>query len=332
MVRWKVNMEISELQEEYKKRINNYEKLETEIKFILEQKLSAAKIPYHQITSRLKEFDSFTKKAHSMETGKPFEDIEDICGIRIICLFLSDLQRIGEIIESNFNILKKDDKIYSQPDAFGYLSVHYIGILPKIFSGPRYDDIHGLKFEIQLRTIAMHAWATISHYIDYKSPLAIPSHLRKDFNALSAMFYIADEHFEMFFKSSEEAKQLAEGKTFTLKTEMVEINYNTLVAYLLDKYKGRKHSSKQTVSDLIEELQQSGYTTINQLDKILKKSKKAFEVCESEHPPGDSGSGKYQDVGVVRVSLHIADEKFLKMAKISDSLKEERRAYKSLVE
>jgi len=324
-------MELDGMREEYDRRLESYEKLETEVKYVLEHKMFRDRIPYHQVTGRIKEFDSFIQKANVMETSEPFEDIEDICGVRVICLFLSDLNRIGKIIESNFNILKKDDKIYSEPDAFGYLSVHYIGSLPEIFKGPRYDDLKKFKFEIQLRTIAMHAWATISHYLDYKSTLAIPSHLRKDFNALSAMFYVADEHFEMFFKSSEEDKRITEGKISTPELEMEEINYNTLEAYLISTYQDRKHNDKsKDISGLVEELSRSGYKTIKQLDEILNRSKKAFETFEKEHSEGGEIK-RFWDIAVVRISLGIADERFLQNSKFEEEEREKRRKYRHLV-
>ena len=325
-------MGIEAIRREYENRKEKYKKLADEIIFTLEKEISKEGIPYHQITGRVKTFDSFMDKANRLESKEPFEDIVDICGVRVICLFLSDLQRIGKTVERCFEIQERDDKIYTEPDAFGYLSVHYIGNIPESFTGPRYDEIKGLKFEIQLRTIAMHAWATISHYLDYKSQLAIPSHLRKDFNALSAMFYVADEHFEMFFKSSEEAKQIAEEKASTPQLEMEEINYNTLEAYLLAKYKDREHGNPEIMSILIEELQKSGYRTIKQLDEVLKRSEKAFKANEKDNPPGGEKGRRFIDVGVVRVSLCIADENYLRNFDIPESSKEKRRQYRHMVE
>jgi ppGpp synthetase/RelA/SpoT-type nucleotidyltranferase len=73
-------------------------------------------------------------------------------------------------------------------------------MLPDNYTGPRYEDLKGLKAEIQIRTIAMDAWSNVSHYLEYKTPEAAPSSLRKDFYALSALFYLADTHFELFFQ------------------------------------------------------------------------------------------------------------------------------------
>lgn len=294
--------------------------------------MSKEGITYHQLTGRVKTLDSFVDKITRLETKEPFEDISDICGVRVICLFLSDLKRVGRIIERCFDIKEKDDKLYTESDAFGYLSVHYGGSLPELFTGPKYDEIKELKFEIQLRTIAMHAWATISHYLDYKSRLAIPSDLRKDFNALSAMFYVADTHFEMFFKSSQEAKQIAEEKASTPLLGIEEINYNTLEAYLLSKYPGREHSDVERKSGLINDLQKSGYKTIQQLEEVLKRSERAFAAYEKANPPGGEKGKLFSDVGVVRISLCIADENYVSDLLTEEIIKERRKEYGHLVE
>ena len=332
-------MDIEALRREYELISEKCERLKEEITFILERELQSQQIPIHEITGRVKPFDSFIDKVRRQESDKPFETILDICGIRIICLFLSDIQRLGEIIETRFTIHEKDDKIYTKPDAFGYLSVHYVGSLPPTVSGPRYDDLKELKFEIQLRTIAMHAWATISRYLDYKTPLAIPSNLRKDFNALSALFYVADTHFEVFFRSSQQAKEIAEEKAKSLpEIGKEEINLDTLSAYLVKKYPKREHAEPEVVSELVEELQAAGYTHIQQLDAVLGRSVMAFEASERAYPPMVPGpakklvKGQYIDVGVVRISLSITDPKYLDSRKhVSEVMRKQYEEFRHLL-
>lgn len=308
-----MDIDSDSLHKEYDRRYTKYERLKEEIQYILERELESQHIPYHSIEGRVKNFDSFIDKARRQELEKPFESIDDICGARIICLFLSDIERIGNIIESNFAIQKKDDKISTKPEeAFGYLSIHYVGSLPESCSGPRYNDLKGLNFEIQLRTIAMHAWSTISHYLDYKSPHAIPSNLRKDFNALSALFYVADSHFELFFRSSQEAKKSAEEKAqnFT-KMKEEEINLDTLTAYLHNRYPDRRHADPRVISNLVEELIAAGYTKFSKLEFNLKRSEKVIKEFEKKFM-----TSGLNDVGVVSMSLLIADENYIKHTKI----------------
>lgn len=309
-------MDIESLRGEYEKRADKYEHLKDEVIFILNNELQRQKIPVHQITARVKPFDSFVDKARRQECNAPFDEILDLCGVRVICLFLTDLRRISEIIEEKFFIHTIDNKVYSKPEeVFGYMSVHYIGLLPTSFAGPRYDNLKGLKFEIQLRTIAMHAWATISHYLDYKTPAAVPSSLRKDFNALSALFYVADTHFELFFRSSQEAKEGAkEMAKNLLEIGKEEINLDTLTAYLRMRYPDRGHADSESTSELAEELYIAGYSRIEQLEAALQRSKRAFEDFEKKEFL--SHGERAYDAALVRLSLAIADDNFCKVHKV----------------
>ncbi|MFH1381299.1 MAG: hypothetical protein ABIH70_00175 [Chloroflexota bacterium] len=343
-----MNINVTVLHKEYEQRRPRYERLKGEATFILERCLQEQHIPLHDISSRIKPFESFIEKISRQESESPFDTILDICGVRVICLFLSDLRRIDELIESNFSVQTKDDKISAKPeDAFGYFSVHYVCTLPESCSGPRYDDLKRLKFEIQVRTIAMHAWATVSHYLDYKSPNAIPSSLRKDFNALSALFYLADSHFELFFRSSQEAREAAVGKAERLKDiESEEINLDTLSAYLQKTYPDRTHSEPRSISELIEELRAVGYERMSQLHSALQKSSNAFKAYEQKYPPlipvnmhkeprqeyvQSVLNKQYADVGVIRVSLLIADPVYLDSRKLSKRLRDRYNEFSCLV-
>jgi putative GTP pyrophosphokinase len=91
------------------------------------------------------------------------------------------------------------------------MSVHHIVRFGSKHKGERYDNIKNIPFEIQVRTIAMDAWANISHYLDYKTEQDIPTELKRDFHALSGMFYVADKHFQLFFEQrSKKQKAIAE--------------------------------------------------------------------------------------------------------------------------
>src|ERR1035437_1295490 len=117
------------------------------------------------------------------------------------------------------------------------------------YAGPRYDPIAGATFEIQVRTIAMDAWANVSHYLAYKTEKDIPRDLKRDFYALSGLFYVADTHFEMFFKTREASRdQMAqefESKTGDFKQD---INLDTLASYLRAKYPDRLTGDEKSLS------------------------------------------------------------------------------------
>jgi len=308
-------MDLNELSLEYEKKQPVFGDLDREALFVLKEALKRTRIKC-LTTSRIKTWESFVNKVSRRQAERPFEEIEDIVGLRVVCLFLSDVAEIGNIIRSAFSVSSEDNKIDGYDAAsFGYMSLHFVAALTEHCTGPRYDKLHGLKFEVQVRTIAMDAWASISHYLDYKSDADIPTDLRRDFYAISGLFYVADKHFEMFFKASKESrKEMTE--LFAKDTPFgdQEINLDSLSAYLQRKLPHRLHVDPKTVSELVEELTANNYRTIGAIEQAFEIGWEAFTRYEKDHPPAILSSGvlgkEFSDVGVVRVLLEITDDKF----------------------
>lgn len=283
--------------------------------FIIQKTVKSAQIKVHSIQSRVKELSSLISKAENLEISSIenlLEKVNDIVGIRVICLFLSDIAEIKETIEANFRVIHEDNKLDgSDITSFGYFSVHFICSLKDEHKGPRYDHIRDVKFEIQVRTISMDAWANISHYLDYKTDVEIPLELKKDFFALSGLFYVADTHFEMFFKEKKTQKKLAKQNIET-KVD-VTINYETLNAYLNNNFPDRKNATPSAVSQLTQELIFSGYDTIKKLDD---KMKSIITRRQSSY-----FSKHLNKVGVVRYALLNNDSTFRKAMTTSSNQK-----------
>ena len=288
-----------------------YKRLADEVKFILEHELSKASLKYHSVVNRVKKFDSLWNKAQRKELDDPFT-MTDIVGVRVVCLFLSDLNQVGEIVKASFDILSEDDKIQGHDAAqFGYMSLHYDARLKKTYSGARYDQLVGIPCEIQVRTIAMDAWASASHYLDYKTEKDVPAELKRDFYALSGLFYVADQHFEMFFRSREHIKEKV-SKALQKRDPDLEqpINLDNLTAYLRRRLPDRKESDAASISQLIQELDAAGYESLKEIDEVLNHCWTTFLHYEKEHPPA-ARSKKFADVGVVRVVFDIWDDEFV---------------------
>ena len=189
--------DIDQLRNEYDSRKGLFNQLIETIKFIISQKIQNIKI--HSFNHRVKGFDSFVDKIRRKGVKEPFQEIMDIVGLRIVCLFHSDVKDIGTIVEKNFEIIEKDDKIDGvDVNIFGYMVLKYKAKLKDVQSD--YKDFKDIPFEIQIITIAQDAWASISHYLDYKNENKLPLHLKRDFHALSGLFYVADTHFEILRK------------------------------------------------------------------------------------------------------------------------------------
>jgi len=161
----------------------------------------------------------------------------------------------------------------------------------------------------------MDAWAAASHYLDYKTDIDIPQELRKDFFALSGLFYVADRHFEIFANERAKALTAIEKKmTAPVPDLAVEINLDSLAAYLRSKFKDRKHiRDDKALSELVQQLRNGDLTTIKQLDDVVDAGWSAFLRSETEDPPkrSDNKPTVYTDIGTVRTLCSIVSEKFL---------------------
>ena len=147
----------------------------------------------HSIPARIKDFDSCVSKVTDKEIVEPFVGIKDFVGLRVVCLFRSDLDRVEKVIDQAFEIVEREDKINnSEKDVFGYMAKHFIVKLRAK------EKANAMPFEIQVRTIAQDAWASVSHHLDYKTN-SIRDEFKRDFHALSGLFYVADTHF-LFIK------------------------------------------------------------------------------------------------------------------------------------
>lgn len=303
-------MNVEYVSQQYHSRLGLHNALKEEVVFVIKRALDGSDIKYHSISARVKELESLiAKRDTSSESVDIVETTTDIVGARIVTLFLSDIQRIIDLLSKEFDIVRTDNKIDdTDPRLFGYFSVHVDARLKSTFCGPRYDHIKSIVFEIQVRTIAMDAWAAASHYLDYKSDEDVPSELKRDFNALSGLFYVADKHFETFFRARTAKLKRIDRAFKESKPPLHEtINLDNLTAFLHDRYPDRMHADSSHVSALLSEIRDHGLNDLASLAKELDSQLKAFDAHEQPRlvssGPNYSPAGRFADVGVVRVSL-----------------------------
>lgn len=305
---------IVEFEEDYLRNAGLYQDLARCISQDLEHLLSGIKI--HSITHRVKKLDSLKEKIkRKLKESSTSPEINDIIGVRIVCLFIDDLEKIDEIINANFKMLSSENKTEESPvNHFGYTSRHYICELAESNEGIYYNRLKGIKFEIQTRTILMDAWANVSHHIEYKKEISAPSELRRDFNALSALFHIADKQF-MAFRDQTQSYQK---ELQNLDVLNQKINHNTLKKYLEDKFQDRETAEDSAYSTVSKNLMEIGFDTIRQIDNIVNKNLSAASKDETENPPREDGidyydqfgdpaykETKYNTIGILSVCLSI---------------------------
>lgn len=98
---------------------------------LLESLVIAHDMKYHVVEARAKTVDSFSDKINrpSKSYSDPLSQIEDLCGARIICYFVDDLEKIVSIIKNEFQVISEETAHQQEKlnvDQFGYLSYHLI--------------------------------------------------------------------------------------------------------------------------------------------------------------------------------------------------------------
>ncbi|MGL5870341.1 GTP pyrophosphokinase, partial [Clostridium chrysemydis] len=129
--------------------------------------------PVEFITGRVKEISSILEKANKF--GIPVDrvgyEMEDIAGLRVMCQFVDDIDRVVELIRTrkDMQVLYEKDYVRNVKSS-GYRSYHMIiKYQVNMAEGP--VDILA---EFQIRTLAMNFWATIEHSLNYKYKKRIP--------------------------------------------------------------------------------------------------------------------------------------------------------------
>lgn len=137
----------------------------------IEEELFAKRIsnPIEHTKARLKRPSSIARKLEKRgfepTVDNAIKYIDDIAGVRIVCLFQDDIYRIAKIIETFNNIRVINIKDYiKNPKPNGYRSYHMHVEVPVRML----HDEQWVKVEIQLRTVAMDFWASLEHKIRYK--------------------------------------------------------------------------------------------------------------------------------------------------------------------
>ncbi|WRY53145.1 hypothetical protein P8F83_08040 [Clostridium intestinale] len=312
------------IKEKYIKVRNNYEKLRMNLEQALKILLEEEKISYLSVISRVKDVDSFYEKISRKNYDNPFVQIEDICGIRIICYYRSDIEKICEIINREFEVLESQDKEeLLNHDQFGYRSHHFIiKVKEDWLKIPNYRDLKDLKAEIQVRTNLMHTWAEIEHKLEYKKDEDIPKEFKRRFSFLSAKLEEADEQFEAL---KNDINQYREGNVELLRLRSEEIsnlklNAENLCAFLNFNFPERGEMCIDDVGDLLNELHSYG-VSIQMLGEFYNKTKPILLSMEEDENDTDDEL-LWNHEGIVRAILGLCLESYPKSGLPLDDVEE----------
>ncbi|MGN0335005.1 MAG: GTP pyrophosphokinase family protein [Lachnospiraceae bacterium] len=134
--------------------------------------------PIEQVDGRVKKISSILEKCQNkgVDLSEVTVKIEDIAGIRIICQFVEDIERVVEMIHLRNDMEVKTEKDYvTDVKESGYRSYHMIvWYTVDMMDGPK-----RIMVEIQIRTMAMNFWATIEHSLQYKYKMHMPPEINE---------------------------------------------------------------------------------------------------------------------------------------------------------
>ena len=266
--------------EEYLRVRPRYEAFARAVREILAQALRDKDFKVSVIEARAKEPESFGIKAEAQSENNPrapkypnpLNDITDLAGVRLITFFPSAVERVGDCIREEFEVVEYKDLSRSllQEERFGYHSEHYLVKLgSKRTVLPEYEPHSGLIAEVQVRTILQHAWAEIEHDIQYKSSITIPDTIRRRFMALAGLLEIADREFQAIQNEDKLLKQQARTSVEEGVLNQVEITGDALRSYLDRRVGPDGRTTDFSYEYTARVLRKLGFTTIDQVDACI---------------------------------------------------------------
>ncbi|WP_374457109.1 GTP pyrophosphokinase family protein [Nocardioides sp.] len=182
----------------YQTRLPSIAAFASALEVLLAQLVNDAEIAVDYITGRPKDAASLSKKLSNPKYSS-LDEITDLCGLRIVTRHAEDVKAVVELIKHEFEILEHVVHGAESPQSFGYASEHLIVKLDTRRAALReWKANEGVVAEVQVRSILQHAWASISHGLDYKDEGDAPKALRRQLFRIAALLETSDELFDDF--------------------------------------------------------------------------------------------------------------------------------------
>ena len=173
---------INQFIDNYKKKFNYYESVGRLAAGQLEAVLRSSGIRA-MVTYRAKNPGRLKSKVLHRNAKRPvpyrnikeiYEDIADLCGVRVSLYFPGDRLQADQLIRDQFHILEsKQFPEQSKPPTYhkrfsGYWANHYRVYLREELVQPSEKRYCRARIEIQVASVLMHAWSEVEHDLIYK--------------------------------------------------------------------------------------------------------------------------------------------------------------------
>ncbi|BBV88044.1 hypothetical protein POW88_21495 [Enterobacter quasiroggenkampii] len=267
--------------DEYGRKIPLYTDLMEQTRATLIKMLEEEGISLFSVEGRVKTKESLELKISRKTYTSPMNDIDDLCGVRVICYYESDLDHIESVIKREYEIISESNKQKEMDvDRFGYSSRHFIvKIKDDWLAVPNYRGLGGLKVEIQIRTMLMHAWAAISHKLLYKQEDDAPREIKRNLSKLSALIELADEKFDAIKRDKiEYISNLNISSEEVIVSE--NLNLDNLIA-LVEKFSPGRNVNNDDLSQVLSEIKEFD-KTVSDFETRIKKCMPYIDSMEIE--------------------------------------------------
>ena len=303
---------------------------ETFVAMITTVVTASGRVELAKVEGRVKDADEcirkFTRKYRPAleEANVPYEIapyITDLIGVRVVCLYEDELEKVAALVRSHFDVIDVTDKVAAVEGteaSFGYKGLHLdLRLNAAQRALPEYAACADLPFELQVRTIIQDSWSVLDHKIKYKK--SIPGQLKRRINVLSALFELADREFRQIrdataaelleapdetAETASEAGQPAAEKAPATGSELNAFTFLKIATHFFKDFEFEPYK----VDSFVDDIQKwSPGMTRSRLNSVLRETigvvKRYKQHFEEQNP-----QGSFNPYTVIRHCLYLSNK------------------------
>lgn len=295
MVGVELDMRSQMILEEYREKMPVFEHMKNVLAEQLGKMLEANHISALPVQVRIKTEESLTGKLH--RKGYKYtclSDITDIVGARIIVHYIDEVDKISAFLDKLFDVdwdNSVDKRKIRELDRFGYVSLHYICRIPaSLYSSAGCPELNEFRFEVQMRTILQHAWASLDHDTGYKSVVEIPKEYKRAMIRLAGLLELADEQFAQVRSEIDDYRRKVQSLVKDGNFKAVSLDGDTYRNYiemnpfkqLIEKIASINHAEiyQDSFAPYLNALLDMGFTTLGDIEQMKEScSEGAYQLA-----------------------------------------------------
>lgn len=210
--------------------------------------------PIEFVVGRVKKISSILSKASKLNIplNRIEDEMEDIAGIRIMCQFVDDIEKVVELIRQregkDMSIVTEKDYVRHQKES-GYRSYHMVIRYPVQTSLGEKE----ILAEIQIRTLAMNFWATIEHSLNYKYEHNIPEAIKIKLKKAAEAAFQLDQEMSDIRDEIMEAQKSFEDKSSTVSNILKNLESLFIQGYVVEASEYQKRFNHlMAIGDILQ--------------------------------------------------------------------------------